>query len=482
MLVVLLLRLGEITIKGPRTRRRFEKLLQRNIKEALHSAGIEYTERREGGRIFIYCQNEDKALEILRRVFGIKSLSKAVEIEFTDLNDLVAKAEEVFREKVKGKRFAVRARRVGSHSFTSLDVEKALGAALLGYGAGVDLENPNVTVYVEVRGQRAYLYTDVVRAYGGLPIGSEGRVLALVSGGFDSAVAAWFMLRRGAEVHYLLCRLGGAVQEAGVLHVLKVLAERWSYGYRPKLYVVDFSEILKSLRKNCDPSFLTVLLKRFMLRAAEAIALKEGFEAVVMGDSLGQASSQTLTNLSVTSEAVRILVFRPLIGFDKDDIVALAREIGTYEASARVKEYCGAFSEHPRTRVKLDEVKREEGKLDPTLLDKALSRVVIYDLKEVSVEEAYGELEVETPPPDSIIVDLRSSSSRRVWSIPGSISMDFDQLIEGAAGLDPAKKYVLVCDEGALSLEAAYMLRKLGFQAYSLRGGAKRLRRKLTKS
>ncbi|MEM1909402.1 MAG: rhodanese-like domain-containing protein, partial [Thermofilaceae archaeon] len=105
-----------------------------------------------------------------------------------------------------------------------------------------------------------------------------------------------------------------------------------------------------------------------------------------------------------------------------------------------------------------------------------------YDLKEVSVEEAYGELEVETPPPDSIIVDLRSSSSRRVWSIPGSISMDFDQLIEGAAGLDPAKKYVLVCDEGALSLEAAYILRKLGFQAYSLRGGAKRLRRMLTKS
>lgn len=476
--MVLLVRLGEITIKGSRTRRRFEKLLQRNLSEALRSASIDYTERQEGGRVFIYCSDEDKALSTLRRVFGIKSLSKAVEVEFSNLNDLIIKAEMIFAEAVKGKKFAVRARRVGSHGFTSLDVERVLGAALLKYGARVDLENPDVTAYIEVRGRKAYFYTDIVKAYGGLPIGSEGRVLALVSGGFDSAVAAWYMLRRGAEVHYLLCNLGGPIQEAGVLHVLKVLAERWSYGYRPKLYVVDFSEILRSLRKSCDPSFLTVLLKRFMLRAAEAIALREGFEAVVTGDSLGQASSQTLTNLSVTSEAIRIAVLRPLVGFDKDDIVAVAREIGTYEASARVKEYCGAFAEHPRTRVKLDEVRREESKLDPALLDRALTKIVVYDLREVSVEEAYSELEVDAPPPGSIIVDLRSEEKRKAKSIPGSIPVGYDQLIEGTVELDPANKYVLVCDEGALSLEAAYILRKLGFQAFSLRGGVRRLRRK----
>lgn len=475
----MLLRVGEITIKGSRTRSRLERLLLRNIEDALRSAAVSYVARREGGRIFIYPSDEERAAEVLRRVFGIKSLSRATEVEFSGLGDLVAKAEAFFAEVVKGRRYAVRVRRVGLHDFTSLDAEKAIGAALLKHGAGVDLEDPEVTAYVEVRGCRAYFHTDVIRAYGGLPIGGEGRVLALVSGGFDSAVAAWYMLRRGAEVHYLLCNLGGPIQEAGVLRVLKILAERWSYGYGPKLYVVDFSEILREIREKCDLALLTILLKRFMLRAAEAVALKEGFKALVTGDSLGQASSQTLANLAVTSGAVRMTILRPLIGFDKDDIVSIAREIGTYEASARVKEYCGAFAERPRTRAKLKEVEREESKLDPMLLERALTNVKVYDLKTVSVEEATEDLEVKDPPSDAVIIDLRSEKKCKSWSVPGSIRIDFDRLIEGAASLDPDKTYVLVCEEGALSSEAAYILRKLGFKAYSLRGGVRQARRRL---
>jgi len=172
---------------------------------------------------------------------------------------------------------------------------------------------------------------------------------------------------------------------------------------------------------------------------------------------------------------------RPLIGFDKDDIVAKAREIGTYEASARVKEYCGAFSEHPKTRAELEEVEREEGGLDPSLLDRALSSARVYDLRSVSVEESFEELEVDEPPEGATIIDLRSEEKFRSWSLPGSIRIDFDKLVEGVQALDPTKKYVLLCDEGALSLEAAYVLRKLGFEAYSLRGGIRRLRRKILK-
>ncbi len=474
--MVLLLRLGELTIKSHRTRRRFESLLVRNLRNALAAEGLGGSRvRLEGGRVFVYAPDEERALEVLRRVFGVKSLSRAVEVEFEDLGDLVAKAESYFAERVRGRRFAVRARRVGSHGFTSKDVERELGAALLKHAAGVDLENPEVTAYVEVRGRRAYLFTDIVKAYGGLPVGSEGRVLALVSGGFDSAVAAWFMLRRGAEVHYLLCNLGGPIQEAGVLHVLKVLAERWSYGYRPKLYVVDFGEVLKEIRRKCDPSLLTVILKRFMLRAAEALSRRKGFEAVVTGDSLGQASSQTLTNLAVTSAAVRAMILRPLVGLDKDDIVALAREIGTYEASERVKEFCGAFAERPRTRASLEEVEREESKVSPEVLERALANLKVYDLKSVRVEEGlYSDLEVDSPPEGSVVIDLRSEKKAGSWRIPGALRVSFDQLIEGAAGLDPSKTYVLVCEEGALSLEAAYVLRKLGYKAYSLKGGARR--------
>jgi thiamine biosynthesis protein ThiI len=183
----------------------------------------------------------------------------------------------------------------------------------------------------------------------------------------------------------------------------------------------------------------------------------------------------------VSTAAVSIQVLRPLIGFDKDDIVAKAREIGTYEASARVKEYCGAFSEHPKTRAKLEEVEREETKLDPSLLDRALGNVRIHDLRNISLEESFERLEVDEPPSGAVIIDLRSEEKVKSWSLPGSIRLDFDKLVEGLYALDPTKKYVLLCDEGALSLEAAYVLRKLGIEAYSLRGGARRAQRKFSK-
>lgn len=474
--MVLLLRLGEITIKGGRTRKKFERLLLANIKDALSSGNIQYRIRRERGRIFIYTNAEERAVEVLRRVFGIKSLSIARETEFEGLDDLILKAKEYFVDKVRGRKFAVRARRAGQHSFTSLDVEKALGAVLLGFSAGVDLENPEVTAYVEIRGRRAYFYTDSIRAYGGLPIGSEGKVIALVSGGFDSPVAAWYALRRGAEVHYLLCRIGGVTQEILTLHVLKVLADKWSYGYRPKLYVVDFSEILREIRSRCKASLLNVILKRYMYRAAEAISAREGAEAIVTGESLGQVSSQTLRNLYVSSLAVRLQILRPLIGFDKDDIVAMAREIGTYDASARVKEYCGAFSEHPETHASIEEVEAEEAKLDPGLLSRALESTKVYDLRSVEVEEKLEGLEVDRVPEGAVVITLGADE----WSkryLPNSVQMSFDQFLESISELDPSSTYVLMCEEGALSLEAAYVLRRLGINAYSFKGGIRRLRR-----
>lgn len=466
-------------MKGRGTRKKFERLLLRNMDDALRAHSIPYRLRRERGRIYVYAGDEERAVEVLRHVFGIKSLSIAHELEFKDLEDLVKRAEGFFADKVRGRAFAVRARRAGRHSFTSIDVERALGALLLKYGGRVDLEEPEVTACVEVREGRAYLYTEVVRAYGGLPTGSEGRALALVSGGFDSPVAAWYVLRRGAEVHYLLCNLGGPVQELGVLHVLKVLADEWSYGYRPKLYVADFREVLREVRRRCDISLLNVILKRFMYRAAEAVARRIGGEAIVTGEALGQAASQTLRNLYVASMAVRMPILRPLIGFDKDDVIALAREVGTYEASARVKEYCGAFAEHPRTHASLEEVRAEEEKLDPSLLERVLANIKVYDLRSVSIEERLEGLEVDEVPKGAVVIDLRSSTKFRRWHIPGSVHVDFEELLENVSGLDSSATYVLVCDEGALSLEAAYLLRKLGFRAYSLKGGVRKARRKL---
>jgi len=480
--VVVLVRLGEVTVKAKATRRRFERLLLRNMRDALSSEGLGgFRIEREWGRIFVHAEDEARAAEVLTRVFGVKSVSVCREERYEGLEDLVAKASEYFADKVGGRRFAVRARRAGEDRFTSMDVERELGSRLREYGV-VDLENPEVTAYVEARAGRAYLYTSVVRGYGGLPVGCEGRVLALVSGGFDSPVAAWFMLRRGAEVHYLLCRLGGYVQEASAIHVLKVLAARWSYGYSPKLYVADFSRILSEIRSRCDPSLTTVLLKRFMYRVGEALAQREGFEGLVTGEVLGQAASQTLRNLLVTSKSVSIPVYRPLIGFDKDDVVELARRIGTYEASSRVKEYCGAFVEHPATHADPGRVAEEEAKLSGGLVEEAVSSLKTYDLRSVHLEEESADLEVERVPEGAVVIDLRPPSRYSRWHVPGSINIGFDAIVDGLgeAGLfDRSRTYVLVCDEGALSLEAAYLLRRLGYSAYSLRGGIRRIRKRI---
>lgn len=476
---LILVRLGEITLKG-KTRERFEAILIRNMRSALRAGGIEARIERGYGRVFVYSGRE--AIPLLRRVFGIWSLSPAVEVEYSTLDELLCISEEVFREAVRGKTFAVRARRVEVDAFTSRDLEREVGSRLLRYSAGVDLERPEVTVYVEVRGKRAYLYTEVVQAYGGLPVGSEGRVLALVSGGFDSAVAAWLMLKRGAEVHYLFCNMGGELARLYTARVVKVIADNWSYGYSPKLYVADFRPLLAELARRVDHRLLGVVLKRYMYRAAEVVARRIGAHAIVTGESLGQVSSQTVVNLHAIEQAVTLPVFRPLIGFDKEEIIRLAREIGVYEEASRVREICGAYSYQPRTACSVEEVLMEESKVGVQCDDGVVGSLEALDLQALSWDDLkIPDVDIDTLPGGSVVLDVRPAEKFSTWHIPGSINVDADHVVELVQSMGRDKTYVVVCDEGGLSREIAHELRLLGFTAYSLRGGIRRARRRYGK-
>lgn len=477
----ILLRLGEITLKSNRTRGRFESLLVHNIIAALKMEGLkDFQILRERGRIFIYLRDEElerKAIDVLRRVFGITSLSPVKELCFKTLSDIAKYAEELFKDYVKDRSFAVRVKRVGKHDFTSLDVAREVGAVLYKYAKRVNLTNPERTVYVEIRNDKAYFYTEVIRAFGGLPIGSEGKVVALVSGGYDSAVAAWFMLRRGAKVEYVFCNLGGLAHELGVLGVLKVLAEKWSYGYSPVLHVVDFTRIVKEMDSKCDRSLFNVVLKRFMYRVAEAIAGEVGARAIVTGDSLGQVSSQTLQNLYVSSLAIKMQVLRPLIGFDKEDIIRMAKEIGTYEASSQVIEFCAFYSRKPKTRARLEEVENEEAKMNvEELVNEAVKNRRVVSILEAKTP-SLKELIIGNIPQDSVVIDLRSPEEYSEWHYPNAINVPFQDLLGFTSKLSRDKIYVLYCDEGSLSIEAAFLLNKMGYKAYSLHGGTRKLRR-----
>src|SRR5688572_12337051 len=352
--ILILVRLGaELTIKSRRTRASFLRRLSRNVRDALNSSGIEHRIELVWGRMFVRAQSQ-MALPILARVFGISSLSWVEREVSAELDTLVAAAAEHFRAGVTGRRFAVRARRTGRHAYSSKDVEVKLGAALYPHAAGVDLTHPEFTAYVEIRDDVAYLFSERTPGTGGLPLGVEGQAVALLSGGYDSAVAAWLVAKRGVALDYVFCNLGGDAYERAVVQVGKVLADDWSYGTQPQLHAIDFGEVLRDLREKTRASYWQVVLKRLMYRAAQQVAAESSAEAIVTGEAIGQVSSQTLTNLRSIEEIATLPVLRPLIGAEKEEIIERAREIGTAALSEQVREYCAIAPGYPVTAASID--------------------------------------------------------------------------------------------------------------------------------
>ncbi|MEM4627585.1 MAG: tRNA uracil 4-sulfurtransferase ThiI, partial [Ignisphaera sp.] len=249
-------------------------------------------------------------------------------------------------------------------NFTSKDVEKSIGALLLKAGAtGVDLENPQYEAHIEIRGWNAYLYDKIIKGFGGLPIGVEGRVLALFSGGIDSPVATWFTMKRGCEAYMVFFNIGSEKHVESVVEVARILASRWAYGYKPRLYVVDVKPFVVKILQQSPEEYIVIVLRRLMGRLAERLAYRISAHALVTGESLGQVASQTLANIHAIEEAISMPILRPLIGLDKEEITALARKIGTYEYSIKVEELCPLGARRTTTRASLDKVRVIEEKI-----------------------------------------------------------------------------------------------------------------------
>ncbi len=478
-----LLRLsGEVSIKAPATRRRFVARLQRNLRAALASEGATGEVRASRDRLFALLGGDVPAgVAALTRVFGLQSVSLAERRPVTALRDVVRAGEALFREAVRGRRFAVRARRVGARERIAarpVEVERDLGTALLPAAAGVDLGAPEVTAWVELFEGETCFFSERLPAPGGLPLGVEGSALALVSGGFDSAVAAWQMLRRGVALDYVFCNLGGRSHLQGVLRVVKVLADRWSYGQRPRLHTLDFEGIEAQLQGRVERRYWQVVLKRLMLRAAELVAEERGAAALVTGDAVGQVSSQTLQNLAVISRAAERPILRPLVGANKDEILAVARRIGTFDLSKVVGEYCALVPRRPATAAKLEDVLAGEARLDPAWLRACVAARRVFDLRGLGEEElSLPDLDLDEVPAGATLVDLRSRAEFDGWHAPGALHLEFPQALRAWPSFDRAQRYLLTCEFGLKSAHLAELMRKGGFEAHHLRGGLRRLRR-----
>jgi thiamine biosynthesis protein ThiI len=471
---LILVRLAaELTIKSRRTRSQFVHRLVGNLRDALTSAGHTAGIEPEWGRIFVRTDSA-AALPVLTRVFGLSSLSPVERTTTASVNAIVAAGVDLFVPVVAGRRFAVRARRVGSHPFSSKDVEIALGAALVPHAERVDLSNPEVTVRVEVRHGQAYLFWQRLEAAGGLPLGVEGRAVALLSGGFDSAVSAWLMLKRGIALDYVFCNLGGDAYERAVVQVAKVLADEWSYGTRPRLHVVDFAAVVDDLKAKSRSSYWQVVLKRLMYRAASRVGEDVGAEAIVTGEAVGQVSSQTLINLRAIDPAADLPVFRPLLGFDKEEIIERARRIGTAGLSEQVREYCAIAPGKPVTAASVRRVADEEAKLDLAPLAAAVAGRKVLDLRALSPADLVAPyLFTADVPEGAIVLDCRPAAHFRAWHLRGAQRRDEWDLLRSLKDLDRGRTYVLYCTHGIQTAHVAERMQRAGFEAYSFRGGVR---------
>jgi thiamine biosynthesis protein ThiI len=474
---------GELSTKARATRLQFRSRLTHNLRDALASAGesprLEVSHTRIYARLERAPWGDEQALRDhpLTRVFGVQSVSFVERHPAPDLASVVRTGEALFRERVRGRRFAVRARRVGERGGVAMrsgEVARELGTALLPVSAGVDLGSPEVSVHVELSEAGAAFFSERIPGPGGLPLGVEGRAVALLSGGFDSAVAAWQLARRGVALDLVFCNLGGHSHLQGVVRVAKVLADRWSYGHAPRLHALDFEPVAAAIRKHTETRYWQVLLKRSMLRAAESVARERRAAALVTGDAVGQVSSQTLQNLAVVSRATELPILRPLVGANKDEIIALAERIGTFELSKVVGEYCAMVPSKPATRAALRVVETQEAHLPPGLIEKAAAGRSVLDLRDLAAG-ALDEpgLTVDRPPPGARLIDLRPLEQYRSGHHPEALHLDFARALQAFPSFERGVVYVLCCEFGLLSAHLAELMRREGFEAYSLRGGSR---------
>jgi thiamine biosynthesis protein ThiI len=470
---------SEVTLKAPRTRSQFMRRLLGNMRDAFVSHGASAKIRSAWGRVYVSTDAE-AAIPVLSRVFGLSSYSVVDAIIPADFDTILDRGTEIFSDRVRGKRFAVRVRRAGEHSFTSKDLEKALGTRLYDVSAGVDLTRPEVTAHVEVRNETAHLFSTRQPAGGGLPVGVEGKALSLISGGFDSAVSSWLMLKRGISLDYLFCNLGGDAYERAVVQVTKALADDWSYGSQPKLYVVDFDEPLRELRAKTRENYWQLILKRLMYRAASQIGHAIGAEAIITGEAVGQVSSQTLTNLRAIDSAASLPVFRPLLGFDKEEIIERARHIGTAALSEQVKEYCAIVPGHPATAAREERVIAEENKLDLAIIDRAVDAAKRLNVRQLSPTDLVAPyIFADDVIPGAVLIDCRTEQQFDAWHAPGAMHREEWELARDYKRLDRDQKYILYCAHGIQSAHLAEKMQRAGYEAYSFKGGVAALRKRV---
>ncbi len=371
MFKAFLIKYAEIGIKG-KNRHIFEEALCRQMRRALEQVDGEFSVTREMGRIYVRTEGAfdyDGAVEALKCVFGIAGICPVVILEDTGLEDLAASVVDYMKQ-VYGeqeKTFKVCARRAKkTYPLGSMELNCELGERILDAcpNMKVDVHHPDVYLNVEIR-QNIYLYSETIPGPGGMPVGTNGQAMLLLSGGIDSPVAGYMIAKRGVKIDAVYFHAPPYTSERAKQKVVDLAKLVARYSGPIRLHVVNFTDIQLYIYEKCPHEELTIIMRRYMMKLTEMFAKEDGCLGLITGESIGQVASQTMHSLAVTNEVCTMPVFRPLIGFDKQEIVDISEKIGTYETSVLPYEDCCTIfvAKHPVTKPNLNIIRRSETNL-----------------------------------------------------------------------------------------------------------------------
>ncbi|WP_221798594.1 tRNA uracil 4-sulfurtransferase ThiI [Oceanobacter mangrovi] len=468
----------EITIKSKSVRKQMTKILRANLRNLCrkHDVSADVQDRWDSLVIAVNVTEDSDPETVHRRMVQILShtpgIGYSLEIDehpFETLDQAYQLVREANRDVIKGKTFCVRVKRAGNHDFTSHQAEIYMGGGLLKEteAAGVSLKNPDVVVNVEIRNDKVHVVKHRIQGLGGFPLGSQGEIMSLISGGYDSTVASYLLTRRGLKTHFCFFNLGGSAHEIGVKQVAHYIWSLYGESHRVKFVTVPFEDVVTEILTNVDDGQMGVVLKRMMMRAASRVASRMNVHAIATGEAVAQVASQTISNLAIIDRAADCMVLRPLSTMDKQDIIAISRRIGTEAFAASMPEYCGVISVNPLTQGDLVKTEKAEQAFDMQVLENALANARIQRIDEVLAEAETGledVVQLNTPALSDVIIDIRHPgelegaelqfANNKVLAIP------FYELDSRLAELDVsgAQRYLLYCQKGTMSKIHAHHL------------------------
>ncbi len=477
----------EITIKSKFVRKQAISMLKNNIKKHLeYNDFLEYKIfwTRDKLDLEMELKNSEEIIKILKNIPWIAYILE-VDLYFLYENDeqkndknyifdnIFQVVKKYYLEKIEEKTFVARVKRVWEHDFSSIDLERYVWWWLLknSLNAKVSLKNPEITVKIEILNNIFFIIKDKIEGLWGYPIGFQDKVVSLISGGFDSGVSTFSLMKRWTKVDYLFFNLGGSAHELWVKQVSHYLWKTFSVWYwQARFITVDFEEVISELLTKVNHKFRWVLLKRFMLKVASKVA-ENNYYALVKGDSLGQVSSQTLKNMAVIDKASDCLVLRPLIWYNKQEIVDITKQIWTYNFACNMPEYCWVISDKPATWATLEQILDEEENILEEVLERAFETRKMVKLKDMFEEnfEKTGEIEkVYFAEKNEIIIDIREEADKKKKPLKVEnaeiIEIPFFEINSKFKNLSQEKKYLFYCDKGVLSELHWLYLKEMWFE------------------